>query len=46
VFDLGVFTTVVGATLLILVAIAHQSLRSPRGPAPGQVAHVAREGER
>jgi multicomponent K+:H+ antiporter subunit A len=46
VFDLGVFMTVVGATLLILVAIAHQSLRSPRGPAPGEVAHVAREGER
>jgi len=29
-FDLGVYTLVVGATLLILVALAHQSLRSPR----------------
>jgi multicomponent K+:H+ antiporter subunit A len=29
-FDLGVYALVVGATLLILVALAHQSLRSPR----------------
>jgi multicomponent K+:H+ antiporter subunit A len=29
-FDLGVFMLVFGATLLILVALAHQSLRSPR----------------
>ena len=29
-FDLGVFTLVVGATLLILTAIAHQSVRSHR----------------
>ena len=29
-FDLGVFMLVIGATLLILVALAHQSLRSPR----------------
>src|SRR5690606_27202206 len=29
-FDLGVYMLVVGATLLILVALAHQSLRSPR----------------
>jgi len=29
-FDLGVFATVVGATVLIQVAIAHQSLRSAR----------------
>jgi multicomponent K+:H+ antiporter subunit A len=29
-FDLGVFTTVVGATLLILLALAHQSIRSLR----------------
>ena len=28
--DLGVFTVVVGATLLLLTAIAHQSLRSQR----------------
>jgi multicomponent K+:H+ antiporter subunit A len=31
-FDIGVFATVVGATLLILTAIAHQTLRSPRAP--------------
>ena len=30
VFDLGVFTVVVGATMLILVALAHQSLRAHR----------------
>jgi multicomponent K+:H+ antiporter subunit A len=30
-FDLGVYLLVVGATLLILVALAHQSLRRPRG---------------
>jgi multicomponent K+:H+ antiporter subunit A len=29
-FDLGVYTLVVGATLLMLVALAHQALRSPR----------------
>jgi len=29
-FDLGVFSVVVGATTLILVALAHQSLRRPR----------------
>ena len=28
-FDLGVFAVVVGATLLILIALAHQSIRSP-----------------
>ncbi len=40
-FDLGVFTLVVGATVLILIALAHQSIRSHRpakpegaGPAP------------
>jgi multicomponent K+:H+ antiporter subunit A len=35
-FDLGVFSLVVGATVLILIALAHQSVRSPkpaRGPA-------------
>ena len=32
-FDLGVFLVVVGATMLILVALAHQSLRSHRMPA-------------
>jgi multicomponent K+:H+ antiporter subunit A len=29
-FDLGVFLLVVGATVLILVALAHQSVRKPR----------------
>jgi multicomponent K+:H+ antiporter subunit A len=29
-FDLGVYMLVVGATLLMLVALAHQTLRSPR----------------
>ena len=29
-FDLGVYMLVVGATVLMLVAIAHQSLRRPR----------------
>jgi multicomponent K+:H+ antiporter subunit A len=32
-FDVGVFLVVVGATMLILVALAHQSLRSHRMPA-------------
>ncbi len=31
-FDFGVFSVVVGATMLILTAIAHQSLRSRRPP--------------
>jgi multicomponent K+:H+ antiporter subunit A len=30
IFDLGVYLLVVGATALMLVALAHQSLRSPR----------------
>jgi multicomponent K+:H+ antiporter subunit A len=29
-FDLGVFSVVVGATTLLLIALAHQSLRQPR----------------
>ena len=29
-FDLGVFVLVVGATVLMLVAIAHQSVRKPK----------------
>jgi multicomponent K+:H+ antiporter subunit A len=32
VFDLGVFALVVGATVLMLIAIAHQSVRSHRAP--------------
>ncbi|MDZ5457391.1 monovalent cation/H+ antiporter subunit A [Azohydromonas lata] len=42
-FDLGVFAVVVGSTLLLLTAIAHQSLRARRRPeeadgAPGAAA--------
>ena len=33
-FDLGVFAVVVGSTLLLLTALAHQSLRAPRRTAP------------
>ena len=33
-FDIGVFTVVVGATLLLLTALAHQSLRSRRRQQP------------
>ena len=32
VFDIGVFALVVGATVLMLIAIAHQSIRSHRAP--------------
>jgi multicomponent K+:H+ antiporter subunit A len=35
-FDLGVYLLVVGATVLILVAIAHQSLRSRRSSETGE----------
>ena len=35
VFDLGVFALVVGATVLMLIAIAHQSVRSHRLPSSG-----------
>ncbi len=34
VFDLGVFVLVVGATVLMIIALAHQSIRSPRAVAP------------
>jgi multicomponent K+:H+ antiporter subunit A len=33
-FDLGVFAVVVGATMLILIALAHQSIRTPRAARP------------
>jgi multicomponent K+:H+ antiporter subunit A len=36
-FDLGVFAVVVGATLLILTALAHQSVRAHRQQAPSSV---------
>ncbi|WP_121114827.1 monovalent cation/H+ antiporter subunit A [Croceibacterium ferulae] len=44
-FDLGVFLLVVGATALMLVAIAHQSIRTPRArtPARPDVPPVIRE---
>jgi multicomponent K+:H+ antiporter subunit A len=42
-FDLGVFGVVVGATVLMLIAIAHQSLRSAR--ARGQDEAAPREHE-
>ncbi|NMF99252.1 monovalent cation/H+ antiporter subunit A [Aromatoleum toluolicum] len=35
VFDLGVFAVVVGTTMLMLVALAHQSLRARRLPGDG-----------
>jgi len=35
-FDLGVFCVVLGATLLMLTALAHQSLRARRRPAGGR----------
>jgi multicomponent K+:H+ antiporter subunit A len=39
VFDLGVFALVLGATVLVLIALAHQSLRAPRsGTRAGTVA--------
>jgi multicomponent K+:H+ antiporter subunit A len=35
IFDLGVFTLVVGATVLVLIPLAHQSIRAPHAkPAP------------
>lgn len=34
IFDLGVFMLVVGATVLILIALAHQSVRKPRTARP------------
>ena len=33
-FDLGVFVLVVGATVLVLIALAHQSVRGRRSPRP------------
>ncbi|EQB14736.1 hypothetical protein L288_00865 [Sphingobium quisquiliarum P25] len=34
IFDIGVFAVVVGTTVLILIALAHQSIRSPRTRKP------------
>lgn len=33
-FDIGIFAVVVGTTVLILIALAHQSIRAPRAPRP------------
>ena len=44
VFDLGVFALVLGATVLVLIALAHQSVRSHRIQAPREPV-VAREEE-
>ena len=35
-FDLGVFALVVGATVLMLIALAHQSIRRPNPAGPAQ----------
>ena len=43
-FDIGVFTLVVGSTLLILTAIAHQSVRGHRYHARIQEEQAAQEG--
>ena len=42
-FDLGVFLLVVGATALILIAIAHQSIRLPAAPRPARREGAQRE---
>lgn len=47
-FDLGVYLLVVGATVLMLIALAHQSLRSPRRapqPPPAEPAQAPRSEE-
>jgi multicomponent K+:H+ antiporter subunit A len=38
VFDLGVFVLVVGATMLMLIALAHQSIRTPQTVKTGREA--------
>ncbi len=43
VFDLGVYLLVVGATMLILVSLAHQSLRSQRKREPASEPAAERE---
>jgi multicomponent K+:H+ antiporter subunit A len=43
-FDLGVFALVVGATVLMLIAIAHQSIRSHRVPGQKRDAPHATDG--
>lgn len=43
IFDLGVFGLVVGATALILIALAHQSIRSHPTPPTSDAPHGAEE---
>ncbi|TCI00035.1 monovalent cation/H+ antiporter subunit A [Roseococcus sp. SYP-B2431] len=45
IFDLGVFALVFGATVLILIALAHQSVRSQRAAPPPPPEAYARAGE-
>jgi multicomponent K+:H+ antiporter subunit A len=46
-YDIGVFTLVVGATLLILTALGHQSVRGHRRPRSAAPVHPHRSpGER
>ncbi len=42
-FDLGVFSLVLGATVLILIALAHQSVRAPRAQAIRAARAAAKE---
>jgi len=44
-FDLGVYMLVVGSTVLVLVALAHQSLRAQRKAAAELQAAAAQTGE-
>jgi multicomponent K+:H+ antiporter subunit A len=37
-FDIGVFAVVVGTTVLILIALAHQSIRTPSAKARKETA--------
>lgn len=41
IFDLGVFVLVIGATVLMLIALAHQSIRTPRQVTPEAETHDA-----
>jgi multicomponent K+:H+ antiporter subunit A len=43
-FDIGVFAVVVGSTLLILTALAHQSIRAHREPGHGNMRSVVNSG--
>jgi multicomponent K+:H+ antiporter subunit A len=45
IFDLGVFALVFGATVLILIALAHQSVRSQRAAPPPPPEALAQAGE-